>query len=119
MKDCGLKSYQDIQEPEYMEGILDDFEKRVYLDEYTVDFFKEVLDIQAETGVQLWFDWMPYKIMVYTVKDGSWHSSGVLETIIDETFDGEYTNSSMEKQFDEMYLKIRLWRDKKLEVKNG
>lgn len=120
MEDCGLRSYQDIQEPEdsVYEAPMDEPHRVELLKVYLTEFFSDVLDVQSDTGESIWFDWMPDKVMVYTTTGGTWHSSGPIEMIADASLDEIY-QSSIEHIFDELHEALWDWRDNKLGVNNG
>jgi len=118
MRDCGLKDYRSIEEPEYVEAVLDPYQQRTFLNEYLVDFFREVLEVQQDTGAQLWFDWVPDRVLVYSTKVSSWHTTGAIDLIVDASFEDRYTLSSLDSKIDELYDSLHSWREKKLEVKN-
>lgn len=118
MKDIGLRSYQDIVEPEYNEPALDYNERQNLCHKMAVEFFREMLEAQEACGAQLWFDWTPEnKIMVYEPADGTgMHSGGGISVIIDEDLDGE-TESEIEKKYDDILGILDRWRDRKLQAK--
>lgn len=115
MEDCGLKSYQDIVEPEFPEPELDRIEREKVCDENAVEIFRSVLEIQRETGDALWFDWTPEcKITVYVPgKGGGWHAGGGIHIVVDAEIDGK-TMTEIDRQFDEIWDALDRWRDKRL-----
>jgi len=120
MEDCGLKSYQDIREPEEpeYEMPMDEPHRVALLKVYVAEFFSDVMDVQSDTKASLWFDWMPDKVMVYTTTGSAWHHSGPIEMIAEANLDEIY-ESSIEHIFDELHESLWDWRDKKLGVDNG
>lgn len=78
MNDIGLKSYQDIREPEYeTDDRLPPDEWRLERDRCLEMIFSHVLTMQREMEVQLFYEWHPQvdAINIYTYNvDATWHS---------------------------------------------
>ena len=80
MNDIGLKSYQHIEEPEYITSDrLPPEEWKMERDRVLRLIFDYVLSIQDELGIQLHFEWIPHceSVSVFTFNDDArWHKDG-------------------------------------------
>lgn len=120
--DIGLKSYRDIEMPEEVANPVltwTDEEWRRARDEALLGLFKDVLEVQEETGTQLWFDWMPHVdgVSVFAPEGAdTWEESKCEHEYVvrADYFDRE------EDPFDtaaRIIGKVLDWRDKKLAIK--
>jgi len=120
--DIGLKSYQDIEMPkEAPNPILTwtDEEWRRARDEALVEIFKDVLEVQEETGTQLWFGWAAHvnEVEVYAPKGAdTWAESNheheyIVRVIYFERDEDPFDTAARIRE------NILDWRDRKLAVK--
>lgn len=116
MDNIGLRSYQDIEEPEYVEPQPTAHEMKELFRSNAVELFQEVLEAQEETGEHIWFDYVPDEVMVYTTVEGAWHNSRPIEMIVDVDLD-DLTPKTFDDEIVRMFADLGNWVDKTMEKK--
>lgn len=116
MNDIGLKSYQDIREPEYeTDDRLPPDEWRLERDNCLQMIFSHVLAMQRELEVQLFFDWSPHvdAINIFTYnEDATWHSGGDNNIIYIVNIDGASPDDDPGEWTARVIDKLNRWADK-------
>lgn len=116
MDNIGLRSYQDIEEPEYVEPMPTDTEMRSLFRSSAVELFQEVLEAQEETGEHIWFDYVPDEVMVYTAAEGAWHNSRPIEMIVNVNLD-DLTPATFDDEIVRMFADLGNWVDRTMAKK--